>query len=172
MRVWTFLRRLAAVARAPRQVAALPMRRTAAGDTEVLLVTTRGRGSWTIPKGWPMRGRSDAEAAAQEAREEAGVIGTVGPNPVGTFRYCKRGRGGGRAIRVTVYRLDVSRTRRRWRERDERKLRWLPPEVAAEAVAWPDLGRIILAAADMPRPSHRSAPLARTVRCRTVPNEP
>ena len=53
------------------QVAALCHRRTKAGQKEVLLVTSRGTGRWILPKGWPMRGKSDAQAAAQEAWEEA-----------------------------------------------------------------------------------------------------
>ncbi|HLL59899.1 MAG TPA: NUDIX domain-containing protein, partial [Allosphingosinicella sp.] len=76
MKIPAVLRRVADVVRprrGPLQVAALPYRRGADGSVEVLLVTTRGTGRWMVPKGWPMRGKSHAEAAAQEAFEEAGV---------------------------------------------------------------------------------------------------
>jgi 8-oxo-dGTP pyrophosphatase MutT (NUDIX family) len=49
----------------------------------VLLITTRGRGRWTIPKGWPEKGLRDRDLAAKEAVEEAGVEGEVGSKPVG-----------------------------------------------------------------------------------------
>jgi ADP-ribose pyrophosphatase YjhB (NUDIX family) len=53
-----------------KQVAALPIVETAGGPL-VLLITTRGRGRWTIPRGWPKLGLTDADQAAQEAAEEA-----------------------------------------------------------------------------------------------------
>ena len=71
-----------------RQVAALPWRR---GDTgiEILLVTSRETRRWVTPKGGRMAGKTDAEAAAQEALEEAGVEGVVPGVQLGTFRYLK-----------------------------------------------------------------------------------
>src|SRR5665811_179624 len=49
-----------------KQIAALPIVETAGGPL-VLLITTRGRGRWTIPRGWPKPEMTDAELAAQEA---------------------------------------------------------------------------------------------------------
>ena len=73
----------------PLQTGALPWR--ISGKTiEILLVTGRRSGQWTIPKGWPMPGKTLAEAAAQEAFEEAGVEGTVDPVPIGSFRHVKQ----------------------------------------------------------------------------------
>ena len=40
------------------QYAALPYRPTGASGTEVMLVTSRGRQRWIIPKGWPHSGRA------------------------------------------------------------------------------------------------------------------
>src|SRR3954453_14878196 len=74
----------------PVQTGALPWRLGPNKRIEVLLVTSRRSGRWTIPKGWPMPGKTLAEAAAQEAFEEAGVSGTVGPRPLGTFRHVKQ----------------------------------------------------------------------------------
>lgn len=134
------------VKRVSKQVGALPIRFTPAGAPEVLLVTTRGGGRWVVPKGWPMRGRSDSESAAREAEEEAGAVGRVRPVPIGSFRYTKRDGRADRIYRVVLYRLDVTGRRRRWRERGQREVRWLSPERAARLVAWPDLARIIRAA--------------------------
>ena len=64
------------------QVAALPDKGKP-GSYNVLLVTSREPHRWIIPKGWPMKGRKDHEAAAQEALEEAGV---EGPHPQASDR--------------------------------------------------------------------------------------
>src|SRR5690606_30035705 len=73
---------------ATRQVAALPWRRGADG-LQILLVTSRETRRWVTPKGGRMAGKTDAEAAAQEALEEAGVTGRIVEEPFGTFRYLK-----------------------------------------------------------------------------------
>ncbi len=136
------VRRVLVRGRRSRQVAAVPIRRGTDGRVEVLVVSTRGSGRWTVPKGWPMRGRSDADAAAQEAYEEAGVRGRIAPEPLGTFEYVKR-RNDSQLLLVTVYRLDVERHVHRFRERGERDARWLSAPAAAERVAWPGLADII-----------------------------
>ena len=64
-----------------KQIAALPVVETADGPL-VLLITTRARGRWTIPRGWPKPGVPDAQLAAREAFEEAGVEGEIGADPV------------------------------------------------------------------------------------------
>jgi 8-oxo-dGTP pyrophosphatase MutT (NUDIX family) len=55
------------------------------GVGRVLLLTSRETKRWVIPKGWPMKGRKPWEAAAQEALEEAGLIGQVSKNRWGTI---------------------------------------------------------------------------------------
>ncbi len=127
---------------AKRQVAAVPVRFGTQGKVEVLVISTRGSGRWTVPKGWPMPGRSDAEAAALEAYEEAGVRGTIATEPIGAFEYVKR-RNELETLFVTVYRLDVTHEVRRWRERGQRRQRWLSAPAAADCVAWVGLAAII-----------------------------
>ena len=53
--------------------------RKAAGELQVLLITSRGTGRWIVPKGWPVRGQTPAGSALIEAYEEAGVRGVVHP---------------------------------------------------------------------------------------------
>ncbi len=73
-----------------KQYAALPVRVAADGQIEVMLITSRGTKRWIIPKGWPMKKRTPAEAAVTEAFEEAGLKGEiVGQRPVSTYRYIK-----------------------------------------------------------------------------------
>jgi 8-oxo-dGTP pyrophosphatase MutT (NUDIX family) len=65
------------------QVAALPVMVAADGTTRVLLLTSRETKRWIIPKGWPMKGHKPWEAAAQEALEEAGLVGQISKEPIG-----------------------------------------------------------------------------------------
>src|ERR1700686_822177 len=72
------------------QYGALPYQETKAAGLEILLVTTRQKKRWIIPKGWPIKGMSRCESAAREAYEEAGVRGIVGRKPIGMYAYRKQ----------------------------------------------------------------------------------
>lgn len=126
------------------QVGALPVRHGADG-AEVLLVTSRETRRWIIPKGWPMKGRKDHEAAAQEAAEEAGVTGKVGKHPIGAYTYQKRLADRVEPCLVMVYLLEVDAQLADWREREERKRQWFTLLQAAEIVSPPKLASMILA---------------------------
>jgi 8-oxo-dGTP pyrophosphatase MutT (NUDIX family) len=126
------------------QYAALPYRRKGKSPTEVLLVTSRETGRWIIPKGWPAKGKSPHKSAAREAREEAGVVGSVKRRPLGVFSYQKRLKSGKVvACEVQVFALKVKRQEARWLEKGERKLKWLPRTKAAKKVGDDVLGTII-----------------------------
>ncbi|MBV9930251.1 MAG: NUDIX domain-containing protein [Alphaproteobacteria bacterium] len=128
----------------PVQAAAMPWRRRGDGDIEILLVTGRRGRRWIVPKGWPMRGRSLAEAAAQEAWEEAGVRGRVAPRPIGRFRHHKRHRLlGPTEFIVLLFPLEVESEAQSWPERDQRARRWCRRRDAAEAVASPALAKLV-----------------------------
>lgn len=58
------------------------------GKLEFLLVQTRN-GHWTFPKGGVGRDSSNADAAAREAYEEAGVKGWVEASPFVSYLHCK-----------------------------------------------------------------------------------
>lgn len=128
-------------------MAALPVRRDpATGRVEVLLVTTLDTGRWVIPKGWPWPDRADHEAAAEEAREEAGVEGLALRDCIGTFTYDKRRKNGSAtAVLVHVYRLEVTNELDRWPEWKRRTRAWLAPAEAARRVQECGLAAIIAA---------------------------
>jgi 8-oxo-dGTP pyrophosphatase MutT (NUDIX family) len=118
------------------QYGALPFAMTGDGQIRVLLVTTRGRQGWIIPKGWPIRRLTGAATAAREAYEEAGLIGTViGGEPCGTFLYEKPKDHRRTMYEVTVFLFAVERQLRKWPERAQRTTRWLAPDEAALLVA-------------------------------------
>ena len=127
------------------QIAALPWRRDAAGDLQVLLVTSRTNRRWMLPKGWPMSGKSEAEAARVEALEEAGVQGIVDRDPIGSYGYVKdRGQHTARGARARVYALEVTDQLDQWDEMHQRDRRWMSPSDGALLVSEPDLSRFLL----------------------------
>lgn len=126
-----------------RQVAALPMRATAHGTLQILLITSRETGRWVIPKGWPIKGLKDHEAAAREALEEAGVVGRVRKAPLGSYTYWKRQSDHFELCEVTVYPLTVDRQLKTWREQGQRRAAWFPILDAARHVNEPGLMVII-----------------------------
>lgn len=126
-----------------RQVAALPFERTADGRLAVLLVSSRDTHRPLIPKGWPMKGKSNRRAAAIEAMEEAGVIGTASKAPIGHYRYWKRLESCFALVDVDVYSLEVTRTLDEWPECDQRQRKWMSCEDAATIVDEPGLASIL-----------------------------
>ena len=127
------------------QVGALPYRTIDKGKVELLLITSRDTGRWLIPKGWPMTGVKDYDAAAQEAWEEAGVVGPVRRKPIGSYRYDKLLPKKSIACRVTVYPLLVEIFDYAWPEYGERKRSWFSPDEAASLVLEKGLAKILSA---------------------------
>jgi 8-oxo-dGTP pyrophosphatase MutT (NUDIX family) len=126
------------------QFAALPWRRLADGSVKVLLITSRETRRWVIPKGWPMPDRTPAQAAAQEAYEEAGVVGTPAERPIGAYAYDKRLRDGERqTIEVSVFPLEVFVEQLAFPEHAQREKLWTSPAEAAERVDEPELKALI-----------------------------
>ena len=126
------------------QFAALPWRRTADGQIQVLLITSRETRRWVIPRGWPMPDRPPAEAAAQEAYEEAGVVGAAADKPIGVFVYDKRLRDGAvQALAVSVFPLEVFVEQLGFPEHGQRERLWTSPAEAAERVDEPELKALI-----------------------------
>ena len=124
------------------QAAALPFRR--GKELEVLLVSSLDSGRWIVPKGWPMKGRTNFETAQREAYEEAGVKGDIASTPTGTFHYDKRRRNGSvwRCL-VEVFPLEVKSQSRSWPEKSVRKTHWYAWSEAANLVDDAGLGEII-----------------------------
>jgi 8-oxo-dGTP pyrophosphatase MutT (NUDIX family) len=126
------------------QYAALPYRRSGDSRTQVMLVTSRESGRWVIPKGWPKKRKTPYATAACEAQEEAGVVGEVGRDSIGSYSYKKRLKSGAVvACVVRVFPLKVKRQQKSWPERGEREVQWFSRTKAAKAVQESALGDII-----------------------------
>jgi len=125
-----------------RQVAALPYRKDAADQIEVLLVSSRGKKRVIIPKGW-REGKRPWKAAENEAREEGGVVGKIRRRPIGYFEYWKRFADHFAPVRVDVYPLKVEKSLKRWPEKRQRVVKWLATADAATLVDEPRLITIL-----------------------------
>jgi 8-oxo-dGTP pyrophosphatase MutT (NUDIX family) len=125
------------------QVGCLPLIIAEDGTTRVLLVTSRDTKRWIIPKGWPMKGRKPAEAAAQEALEEAGIIGETTKKPLGSYQYRKRREADFDLCEVQVYGLAVRKQLNNWQEKGQRERRWFTLEEAAASIEEPDLAALV-----------------------------
>ena len=125
------------------QIAAIPCRLNEAGAPEVMLVTSRETQRFIIPKGWPIKGKSEPKVAAIEAREEAGVTGKVVREPVGRYSYWKRLADCFVPVEVTVYVVRVTAVAARWDEQAVRRRAWLGIEDAVMLIDEPELAAII-----------------------------
>ena len=130
--------------RAREQIAALPYRMDK-NRVMILLVTSRGTGRWVLPKGWIEASDPDpAEAAAREALEEAGVIGTIHKAGIGTYTYSKLLDGGTDVLcSVRVYPLLVKSQLKNFKEAGQRIMEWFSVADAADAVKEPELAALI-----------------------------
>ncbi|MGC1503043.1 MAG: NUDIX hydrolase [Sulfitobacter sp.] len=128
------------------QVAALCYKETKLGR-QVLLITSRDTGRWIVPKGWPMKGKDDHEAALIEAWEEAGVSkADIEEEPMGFFEYAK-GLSSGNIVPIEahVYMTRVRDLQNSYPEVHQRTRKWFSPCEAAELVDEPDLKTILRA---------------------------
>lgn len=126
------------------QSAALCYRNSKRGK-EVLLITSRERGRWILPKGWPIAGLDGAGTAAQEAWEEAGVKPRkINKKSVGKFHYDKiLDNGASAPVEANVYSIEVDKLADTYPEVEERTRNWMAPQKAAELVDEPGLKAIL-----------------------------
>jgi 8-oxo-dGTP pyrophosphatase MutT (NUDIX family) len=105
------------------------------GQFEVLLITSRKKRRWIIPKGFIKRPLSSEASAIQEAFEEAGVLGRI-QRPAAGFYSLKKW---GTLCHVEVFLLQVHTVLDDWPESTERKRQWMVLREALKRVANPGL---------------------------------
>lgn len=98
----------------------------AAKDGLVCLVTSSSGRRWVIPKGCMEPGKTAGEIALQEAWEEAGLVGVLKREPLGSFTYEKFGS----PHHVIVFEMHVTEVASVWPESDLRQRSFLKPKTA------------------------------------------
>jgi 8-oxo-dGTP pyrophosphatase MutT (NUDIX family) len=117
-----------------RQAAALPVR-----NGKICLVTSSNGKRWVIPKGLIDPGQTAAESALQEAWEEAGLVGLLEQEPLGSFLYEKWCG----TCHVVVFLMQVTDVASIWPERELRQRVWLSPAGALSRIDDPGLADIV-----------------------------
>ena len=113
------------------------------GRVEILLITSRRRRRWIIPKGWPMNGETPAGTAATEAYEEAGAAGKLSHSVLGFYAYLKDKKGTRMPCLVAVFPLKVKQLLNDYPEKGQRKRKWFPQKQAAQLLDDPELARMV-----------------------------
>jgi 8-oxo-dGTP pyrophosphatase MutT (NUDIX family) len=125
-----------------KQFAALPYRMRD-DDIEILLITTRKKRRWSVPKGWPIKHGTPQQTAAIEAYEEAGVRGAVGERRVGQFSKRRVKKKQFVMCDVQIFPLEVTRQQGNWPEKQQQSRIWVAPRKAARLVKKAGLRRAI-----------------------------
>jgi len=111
----------------------------AISDGRICVVSSRSGKRWVVPKGCMEPGKTAAEIALQEAWEEAGLVGVLQPEPIGSYFYEKAGF----TCHVTVFLMTVTDMAEDWPEREVRERRWLSVPQALERLDDPGLRELI-----------------------------
>lgn len=114
-------------------------------DTKPLkfcLVTSRRTGRWVFPKGGVESGMTPIEAAAQEALEEAGVVGEVGAQPIGRYRVPKIRPPLIWTIDVSLYPMRIEEVLDIWIEADQRRRRFVTLREAQALLTEPEMVKV------------------------------
>jgi 8-oxo-dGTP pyrophosphatase MutT (NUDIX family) len=120
-----------------RQAAAIPIR-----GSKLCLVSSSNGKRWVIPKGLIDPGHTAAETALNEAWEEAGLVGVLSKDPVGTYLYNKLGN----TYHVLVFIMRVTEAAEEWPEKDQRQRIWVSVDRALEDIEDAGLRELIEAA--------------------------
>ena len=113
------------------------------GKIEILLVSSRKKKRWVIPKGIIEPDLTPQDSAAKEALEEGGILGEVLPESVGTYTYEKWGG----VCRVVVFLLKVTSLEANWLE-NYRERQWFSLPEAQKRLEEAELKNILLKVGD------------------------
>ena len=119
------------------QSAVIPFRQRK-GQLQILVITSRKKGHWTLPKGTKEPHLSPQDSAAKEALEEAGIKGEVAEQPLGKFQYGKWDR----ICTVEVYLMAVKKVLKVWAE-DNRSREWVSLDEAVARLHHRGLKRLL-----------------------------
>jgi 8-oxo-dGTP pyrophosphatase MutT (NUDIX family) len=112
------------------QAATIPFRHSK-GTVKVCLIRRRGTETWSLPKGCVEPGDTLPKTAIKESWEEAGLLGRLCGEPIGTYRYEKAGS----VLSVVVYLMEVIAHEDDWDEAEIRERKWFTLHEATDLLA-------------------------------------
>ncbi|CAG35979.1 NUDIX hydrolase [Desulfotalea psychrophila] len=83
---------------------------------KIFLITSRTNGYWILPKGHLVKKKSCIESAAQEAFEEAGIIGCI----EGKKSYLIKYQHHGTKYKIQFFPMEVTEILKKWPEQHQR----------------------------------------------------
>ncbi len=111
----------------------------------VLLITSRHRRRWIVPKGVVEERQTPEETALEEAFEEAGIRGSLVGDAVGVYEYEKWGG----TCRVEVFLMRVDEVLANWPEAGFRERIWVGIDEALHLVDNDELCQLMQRAAGL-----------------------
>ena len=113
-------------------------------EVQILMVTSRNRGRWILPKGWPENRLTPANCALKEAYEEGGVQGKPSEQCIGVYNYSKiHGPTKGLPKVVLVFPVEVTKLKKSYPEMHQRNRKWFSLKKAARKVDEKQLSKIL-----------------------------
>jgi 8-oxo-dGTP pyrophosphatase MutT (NUDIX family) len=162
----TPFRRLAALLSRPgddapveRQFGAIPYA-LVRGQVAFLLITSRRSGRWIFPKGAVIEGLSPRALAAREALQEAGVVGTVEADCIGSYRDWKTRNLMRHPIEVFLFPMRVEQQLDAWQEAGQRYRHWAILPEARRLLENPSLVEMIAKIDERVRAAASQSPVA------------
>ena len=125
------------------QVSVIPYR-LAGDEVEFCLITSTKTKTWGFPKGTIKKEQTPLETAQQSALQEAGVVGEIAEEPVGSFKYLKWEE----LQEVLVLMMRVSTYQDEWPDADRRERQWASVDHAVELLSKAGLKKLVKEAHD------------------------
>ncbi len=107
----------------------------------ILLITTKSRKKWIIPKGRIKTTLLPQQSALIEAEEEAGIKGIITHDTVGWYTYIKKKTG--KTNKVMVFPMKVTEELATWKEMSSRSRAWCTLDEVSRKVSNRDLFQLI-----------------------------
>ncbi len=105
----------------------------------VLMITSRTHERWIFPKGAKEKGETEADAAAREAHEEAGIRGRALDQFSHEVQAIKQLADGPQDLLVTYLPLHFTKQYDDWPERKNRDRHWVTLKDARKIAGGPDI---------------------------------
>ena len=108
---------------------------------KIVLITSKTNGYWIFPKGNLIKGKNGVQSAAQEAYEEAGILGKISNDVSYTFSFKHLGD----EYKTTFYPMKVETQLDDWPEVKKRKRKTVSVSKALELITIDDLRKCLSA---------------------------